>query len=76
MKVWLTRIGYVFGAIIALILIVVSVVYGMSESRFRRTYKVAANVVVDGSPMGRVVAPNLTTGKGGVGASLTEFGNR
>lgn len=40
MNVWVKRIGYVFGAIVALILIVVSVVYGMSESRFRKTYAV------------------------------------
>ena len=41
MKLWLKRIGYILGAIIALILIVVSVVYGMSDSRVRRTYAVA-----------------------------------
>src|SRR4051812_13342263 len=41
MRVWLKRIGYVVGALVALVLIVVSVVYGMSESRFRRTYTVA-----------------------------------
>jgi hypothetical protein len=44
MRVWLKRIGYVVGAIVALILIVVSVVYGMSESRFRRTYALGRNV--------------------------------
>ncbi len=105
MKVWLTRIGYVVGALVALILIVVSVVYGMSESRFRRTYKVvperhafsadsaviarglhlaqtigcadchgeglSGRAVIDASPMGRIVAPNLTSGKGGIGRSLT-----
>jgi cytochrome c553 len=105
MGVWLKRIGYTVGAIVALILIVVSVVYGMSESRFRRTYTVApeqhafstdsavvargshlastigcadchgenlsGRAVIDAPPMGRVVAPNLTPGKGGVGPSLT-----
>jgi cytochrome c553 len=105
MKVWLSRIGYVVGALVALILIVVSVVYGMSESRFRRTYTVAperhafssdsaviargqhiaqtigcadchgeglsGHAVIDAPPMGRVVAPNLTAGKGGIGATLT-----
>jgi cytochrome c553 len=105
MGVWLKRIGYTVGALVALILIVVSVVYGMSESRFRKTYTVApeqhafstdsavvargshlastigcsdchgenlsGRPVIDAPPMGRVVAPNLTPGKGGVGASLT-----
>lgn len=105
MKIWLKRIGYVIGAIVALILIVVSVVYGMSESQFRRTYSVAGEsiafstdsaviargahltstigctdchgealagkAVIDAPPMGRLIAPNLTRGKGGVGDSLT-----
>jgi mono/diheme cytochrome c family protein len=105
MSVWLKRIGYTVGAIVALALIVVSVVYGMSESRFRKSYSVApeqhafsadtavlsrgahlvssigcadchgeglsGRAVIDAAPMGRVVAPNLTSGKGGVGAQLT-----
>jgi cytochrome c553 len=104
MSIW-KKIGYVFGAIIALILIVVSVVYGMSEMRFRKEYRVkpethafssdsavvargahlvntigcadchgeglVGNAVIDAPPMGRVVAPNLTRGRGGLGDSLT-----
>jgi mono/diheme cytochrome c family protein len=37
---WLKRIGYGLGAIVALLLITVGVVYAISESRFRRAYSV------------------------------------
>ncbi|HTE46780.1 MAG TPA: cytochrome c [Gemmatimonadaceae bacterium] len=106
MRVWLKRIGYVFGAVVALVVIAVSAVYGMSEMRFRRTYSVpmatvavsddsatlargqhittaisgctechgqglGGGVMVDAAPLGRLVAPNLTPGDGGLGAILT-----
>jgi hypothetical protein len=38
MNVWLKRVGYTIGAIVALLLIIVSFVYGMSEREFRKTY--------------------------------------
>jgi hypothetical protein len=44
MNIWLKRVGYTIGAIIALLLIIVSFVYGESESRPRRHYVVAAEV--------------------------------
>jgi mono/diheme cytochrome c family protein len=45
MNVWLKRIGYTIGALIALLLIVVSFVYGMSERQFRRIYSVASETI-------------------------------
>lgn len=105
MKKWIKRIAV---GVVSLIVLLVAVVYGVSEARVRKTYEVAAftglnvttdpaqiargqhlatavakcvdchtddlggKVFIEPGPMGTVIAPNLTTGKGGVLASYTD----
>jgi cytochrome c553 len=102
---WIKRAGIALGIALALVMVVLTTVYGVSEARFRHTYQVADEnigvtndsaaiargahlattigcvechgeglrgaAVIDAPPMGRIVALNLTRGKGGVGALMT-----
>jgi mono/diheme cytochrome c family protein len=98
---WLKRLGLAAGALVALVLLAVSAIYGLTETRFRRSYAVSdislpipsdaashergrhvvkalakcgdchgqdlgGGMVVDQPGVGRIPAPNLTVGKGGV----------
>ena len=105
MRPWIKRIAYGGGFVVVLVVVMVGVLYAVSESRFRRTYTVAAEniassddsatiargshlvssigciqchgdgmrggAVIDKPPMGRIIAPNLTSGQGGLGPQLT-----
>lgn len=98
---WLKRLGIAAGALVALLLLAVSAIYGLTETRFRRNYAVSGialaipsdsaaiargehvvkalakcgechgadlggGMVVDQPGVGRIPAPNLTRGAGGV----------
>jgi mono/diheme cytochrome c family protein len=45
MNRWLKRVGYVLGTVVVLVLLVVGVVYALSERRFRRSYPVPSEQV-------------------------------
>ncbi|HEY0995108.1 MAG TPA: c-type cytochrome [Gemmatimonadaceae bacterium] len=98
---WFKRLGLAAGALVALVLLAVSAIYGLTETRFRKTYAISGialqvptdaasiargehvvkaltkcvdchgadlggGMVVDQPGVGRIPAPNLTRGKGGV----------
>lgn len=106
MRVWLKRIGYGVGTLVALAIVAVGCIYALSARHFNRIYTVPDETiaasddsvtiargehvvtaiagcadchgqglrgapVIDGPPMGRIVALNLTKGDGGIGAILT-----
>jgi mono/diheme cytochrome c family protein len=98
--------GRVVAGLVALLLVVVLVSYGVSASRLARQYRVPVSaivaptdsaslargralatltgctgchagtlggrVMIDGFPFARLAAPNLTRGRGGVGATYTD----
>ena len=105
MRKVLKWIGIVVGGLLGLVLLVLAVLYFSAESRFSKTYTIAAASVVlptdatsleigkhwaeiqcqschgedlgggpffNAPPLGYVDAPNLTAGKGGIGATYTD----
>jgi cytochrome c553 len=101
---WVKRLAL---GVVSLIVLLLAVIYGVSEVRMRKTYDIAGmslnvttdpaqiergrhlatavskcadchgqdlggQVFIDEQPMGRLIASNLTRGKGGVAASYTD----
>lgn len=106
MNKWLKRFGIAFGGIVALVVLALLVVFGLSERRIRKQYDVqpaplsvrtdaatvaegkrlasirgctdchteslGGKVFIDAMPVFRLVASNLTRGKGGIGATYRD----
>ena len=45
MRVWLNRLAYAGGTLVALVLVVIGCIYGISEHRFNKTHVVADETI-------------------------------